>query len=149
MVFLGIGFNDRPRGFGLVLTLRGQCQRIGAEVALWLRQLGHFWWRPFGAGRGCDRPLFRRSHPERIAPLQSSFHKRVNRWSRRGDSVGGQKLDDGLPRLAFAPRFEDQVEVRLQFALKRFAGHTPMGDVNRFYKFPGVSRSGSVHQLRR
>ena len=60
-----------------------------------------------------------------------------------------QKLDDGLPRLAFAPRFEDQVEVRLQFALKRFAGHTPMGDVNRFYKFPGVDRSWIVHPMRR
>ena len=60
-----------------------------------------------------------------------------------------QKLDDGLPRLAFAPRFEDQVEVRLQFALKRLAGHTPMGDVNRFYKFPDVVRSWIVHPLRR
>jgi len=36
--------------FGLVLTLRGQCQRIGAEVALWLRQLRHFWSRAFRAG---------------------------------------------------------------------------------------------------
>jgi len=146
---LCIGFNDRPRGFGLVLTLRGQCQRIGAEVALWLRQLGHFWSRTFRAGRDWDRPLFRRSHPKRIAALQSSLHKRVNRWSRRGDSVDGQKLDDGLPRLAFAPRFENQVEVRLQFALKRFAGHTPARDVNRFYKFPDVDRSRSVHPMGR
>ena len=60
-----------------------------------------------------------------------------------------QKLDDGLPRLAFAPRFEDQVEVRLQFALKRFAGHTPARYVNRFYKFPGVDRSQIVHPLYR
>jgi len=60
-----------------------------------------------------------------------------------------QKLDDGLPRLAFAPRFEDQVEVRLQFALKRFAGHTPVRDVNRFYKFPGVVTSRIVHPMRR
>ena len=60
-----------------------------------------------------------------------------------------QKLDDGFPRLAFAPRFEDQVEVRLQFALKRFAGHTPVADVNRFQKFPDVVRSWIVHPLRR
>jgi hypothetical protein len=33
--------------------------------------------------------------------------------------------------------------------LKRFAGHTPMGDVNRFYKFTGVVRSRIVHPLRR
>ncbi len=63
--------------------------------------------------------------------------------------MGGQKLHDGLPRLAFAPCFEDQVEERLQFALKRFAGHTPTGDVNRFYKFPVVDRSWIVHLLRR
>ncbi len=61
----------------------------------------------------------------------------------------GQKLHDGLPHLAFAPRFEDQVEVRLQFALKRFAGHTPVGDVNRFYKFPDVDRYWIVHPMRR
>jgi hypothetical protein len=60
-----------------------------------------------------------------------------------------QKLHDGLPRLAFAPRFEDQVEVRFQFAFKRFAGHTPMRDVNRFYKFPDVDRSRIVHPLHR
>ena len=60
-----------------------------------------------------------------------------------------QKLGDGLPRLAITSRFEDQIEVRLQFALKRFAGHTPARDVNRFYKFPDVDRSRIVHPLRR
>jgi hypothetical protein len=33
--------------------------------------------------------------------------------------------------------------------LKSFAGHTPMGDVNRFYKFPDVVRSQFVHPLHR
>ena len=32
---------------------------------------------------------------------------------------------DGFPRLAFSPRFEDEIEVWLQLALKRFAGHSP------------------------
>jgi hypothetical protein len=31
--------------------------------------------------------------------------------------------------------------------LKRFAGHTPVGDVNCFYKFPDVVRSWIVHPL--
>ena len=43
------------------------------------------------------------------------------------------------------PLFADQVEVRLQFALKRFAGHTHRAVVNLFYKVPVVYRSRSVN----
>ena len=46
-----------------------------------------------------------------MGALQSSFHKRIDRWSGRADPVGGQKLDDGFPRLTFVSSFEDQVEV--------------------------------------
>ena len=41
-------------------------------------------------------------------------------------------LDDGLPRLTCAPRFSDEIEVRLQFALKWFSPHTLGRDDNPF-----------------
>jgi hypothetical protein len=59
----------------------------------------------------------------------------------RGNSLLGQEPSDGLPRLTFTPRFKDEIEVRLQFALKRFAAvHTYSGGVNRSHNSTVVSR---------
>jgi hypothetical protein len=50
-----------------------------------------------------------------------------------------------LPRFPFAPRFEDHVEERLQFALKRFARHTYRRNVNSSLEITSYQRWQSVN----
>ena len=115
-------------GHDAPLLLSAQCQRVGAKLTLWrqrFRQVWQFRRRCFSAvrRRRC-RPWFIRCHPEWVTALQPPFNEGVDRLLGRGDSVRGERLRDVLQRLTFAPRFEDEIEMRLQFALKRFAGHT-------------------------
>jgi hypothetical protein len=51
-----------------------------------------------------------------------------------------------LPRLTFAPGFEDEIEVRLQFALKWFTGHIPIGRMST--EFPQINGYLQLSTLR-
>lgn len=126
---LRLGFKNGPGG--PLSTLYWFCQWVRGKLARgrWrFGQLGQFGRCLFDLGliTVLYRRWWFRRHAECIAAFQSSFQKRVNRRSRGGDPLGGQKLNDGLPSLMFQPRFADQVEMRFQFAVIRFAGHTLM-----------------------
>jgi len=54
----------------------------------------------------------------------------MNRLLAGGYSLLGERLGDGLPGLTPTSRLEDEIEVRLEFALKRLAGHTHAPDGN-------------------
>ena len=69
----------------------------------------------------------------------------MNSLGSRYDTLSHQLVRNGLPRLPFAPRFKDELEVRLQFALKRFAGHTYGRNVNPSSEITSYQRSHRVN----
>ena len=86
-----------------------------------------------------------RSHAKSITTFQSSLRKGVDGLLGRGNAPLGQLPSDGLPRLPFTPRLKDEIEVRLQFALKRFAAvHTHSWQCQPFAQIYGCLQMSTL-----